>query len=239
MQFLNKTLATAAENLALDEALLESAEVAPGDVEVLRLWESPQYAAVLGRSSRAADEVDLKVCHSRGIPVVRRASGGGSVVIGPGCLMYSVVLSYQRRPQLRMIERAHHFVLEVVAAAVGDLVGEVQLSGTSDLTQAGRKFSGNSLRCKRHQLLYHGTLLYDFPLELISSCLHSPPRQPEYRADRSHTEFVTNLAVPVDQLRASLIHQWRAVQLLDDWPRARTVELTAEKFTQHKWNFGR
>lgn len=237
MQLLDVSLDTLAENLALDEALLESAEA--GGQEVLRLWESPQYAAVLGRSSRAASELDLAACQSRGMLVSRRVSGGAAVVIGPGCLMYSVVLSYERRPQLRMIEQAHRFVLGIVAAAVSELAGKVCLAGISDLTRAGRKFSGNSLRCKRAQLLYHGTLLYDFPLELIASCLRRPPRQPEYRQDRSHSEFVSNLSVSVDQLRVALKNQWDAHRTLDDWPRARTRELAIEKYGEREWLFCR
>ena len=237
MQFLDKSLATPAENLALDEALLEVAETSNGTAEVLRLWESPRYAAVLGRSSRASDEVDLQSCKQRRIPVVRRTSGGGAVVIGPGCLMYSVFLSYRCRPELRMIERAHQFVLGVVASAVAELVGEVQLSGTSDLTLVGKKFSGNSLRCKRHWLLYHGTLLYDFPLELISDCLPMPLRQPDYRSDRCHEEFITNLTAPVEQLRATLVRRWQAEQPLNDWPRSRTTELAMQKFADRAWTF--
>jgi len=67
------------------------------------------------------------------------------------------------------------------------------MRGTSDLAVAERKFSGNSSRVKRGHLLYHGTLLYDFPLGLISDCLRTPPRQPHYRERRSHGEFVNNI----------------------------------------------
>ena len=42
-------------------------------------------------------------------------------------------------------------------------------------------------------LLYHGTVLYDFNLELIDECLTMPPRVPDYRASRDHRDFVTNL----------------------------------------------
>ena len=239
MWLLDKSLAMPAENLALDEALLVTSDTAVESREVLRLWESPQHVVVLGRSSRAADEVDLEACRSLGVEVVRRTTGGAAVVIGPGCLMYSVFLSYRCRPELRMIERAHRFVLGVVASAVGELVGEVQLLGTSDLTLAGRKFSGNSLRCKRQQLLYHGTLLYDFPLELISQCLRMPPRQPDYRAARAHNDFLTSLGVTAEQLRQTLVHHWQAHRPLGDWPRSLTAEFATEKFADRDWTFTR
>src|SRR3990172_4115245 len=76
MRRLLLTLDTPAANLALDEALLEQAEAEGAEAEVLRLWESPQPIVVVGRSSRVELEVDQAACAARGIPILRRASGG-------------------------------------------------------------------------------------------------------------------------------------------------------------------
>ena len=54
---LDMTLPTPAENLALDEALLETAEAEGDAAEYLRLWESPVPCVVIGRASRLAGEV--------------------------------------------------------------------------------------------------------------------------------------------------------------------------------------
>src|SRR5580698_6741719 len=111
MQLLDFTLPTPAENLALDEALLEQAEAGSEPSEVLRLWESPQMVVVVGRSSQVPVEVDLAACRTDGLSILRRTSGGLSIVAGPGCLMYSLVLSYENRPHLRSLDTAHRFVL--------------------------------------------------------------------------------------------------------------------------------
>ena len=124
MELIDLTLESAAENLALDEALLEAAETEAGPAEVLRLWESPEWVAVVGRSSRVDEEVRLDECQHRGIRVLRRCSGGASVLIGPGCLLYAVVLSCELRPALRMIEEAHRFVLDRTARALAAVVRE-------------------------------------------------------------------------------------------------------------------
>jgi len=79
---------------------------------------------------------------------------------------------------LRMLSQAHRHVLDMLASALGPLTPGVQCCGTSDLALGALKFSGNSARCRRNYLLYHGTLLYDFPLELIDRCLAMPPRMP-------------------------------------------------------------
>src|SRR5262245_40400973 len=100
MQSLDVTLPTLAENLALDEALLLEAEAGHGG-ETLRLWEWPHPAVILGAGCRLADEVDEEACRRDGVPILRRSSGGGTVLLGAGCLLYSLVLAYDRSPELR------------------------------------------------------------------------------------------------------------------------------------------
>ena len=239
MRYLELTLATAAENLALDEALLDEAEQRGRPLETLRLWEPLGPMVVVGRSSKIAEEVRLGACRKRGIPVLRRSSGGAAVVTGPGCLMYAVVLSYDLRPALRAVDLAHRFVMNTLASALKPLVPNVQYRGISDLAMGEWKFSGNSLRCRRDHLLYHGTLLYDFPLELIEACLAAPPRQPDYRRGRPHGSFVTNLPLKVAAIRAALVTVWNASEPCRNWPRETTARLVAEKYSRRQWNENR
>ncbi len=133
MYQLRLTLPTPAENVALDEALLEACEAGQLAGGVLRLWESPEYFVVLGRSSDPQVEVDLAACRREGVPVLRRPSGGGTVLAGPGCLMYAVVLEYRALPHLRAVDAAHRHVLERIAAALAPQVPGVVHAGISDL----------------------------------------------------------------------------------------------------------
>lgn len=236
MQLLDLTLPSAAENLALDDALLEEAEAGAAPGETLRLWEPREPMVVVGRSSRVESEVHLDACRALGIPVLRRPSGGAAVVAGPGCLMYALVLSYGLRPQLRALTAAHRFVLDTLCSAIAPLAPGVRCCGTSDLALGALKFSGNSARSRRDHLLYHGTLLYDFPLPLVARCLAMPPRMPDYRAGRPHDGFVTNLPLKAEVLRAALVAAWDARQPRDRWPQERTARLVAEKYLRPEWN---
>jgi lipoate-protein ligase A len=236
MLLLDLSLPTSEENLALDEALLEQAEAAGQPYECLRLWEPCRPMVVIGRSSELSVEANEPVCRERGVPIFRRTSGGAAIVTGPGCLMYAVVLSLKLRPHLRSIDEAHSAVLGRLVAAIRMLVPEVRRRGTSDLAIGERKFSGNSLRVKRNHLLYHGTLLYDFPLELAEQCLGQPPRQPDYRAGRSHGEFIANLSTSAHALRQAIAAAWGANEALTDWPRQLTARLVGEKYSRSDWN---
>jgi lipoate-protein ligase A len=235
MQFLELTLPTMAENLALDEALLDEAETSGEPQETLRLWEPSTTAVVLGRSSRRAQEVNEEACRRRNVEVLRRSSGGLSIVTGPGCLMYSVVLSCVNRPELKSISVAHQYVLGKLGGALAEQIPGVCICGTSDLALGERKFSGNSLRMKRQHLLYHGTLLYNFPLEVIAACLLHPPRSPDYRAGRDHNAFIMNLPMPVDVLRKAVQAAFACERIASNWPEALTQQLVRERFSQESW----
>lgn len=281
MKLLELTLPTPEENLALDESLLDQAEAEENAAEVLRLWEPDRPMVVVGRSSKLAQEVKAEECARREIPVLRRSSGGTSIVAGPGCLMYAVVLSLNERPALRAIDHAHRFVLNRIAAALAPAAPSIRCRGTSDLVvgesriaaapapltpsmhchgtshpvvrdskkcptgcgveneptnSVARKVSGNSVRVKRDWLLYHGTLLYNFPIELIEACLPLPPREPDYRGGRSHRCFVANLPVSRDDLRRAMIAGWQADELLADWPRERTSDLVSQRYGLASWH---
>ncbi|MBL8829851.1 MAG: lipoate--protein ligase family protein [Planctomycetaceae bacterium] len=236
MLLVDHTCVTPAENLALDELLLDEAEQHGAPREFLRLWEPDRPLVVIGRSSRFEIEVDRAACERRQIPVLRRSSGGAAIVTGPGCLMYAVVLSYETYPHLRSIDQAHRHVMERLVAAIGTLIPGVAFQGTCDLTWQGCKFSGNALRCRREHLLYHGTLLYDMSLDWIAECLRMPPRTPDYRAGRGHRSFVTNLPVQRESLRDAVQRAFPTQGTYADWDRERLQRLIAEKFGSDTWN---
>ncbi|MCU0785114.1 MAG: lipoate--protein ligase family protein, partial [Verrucomicrobia bacterium] len=111
MRFLDLTLPTPAGNLACDEALLDWCE-AGGDGEVLRFWESPGHFVVVGYANKVATEVNAAACEAREIPVLRRCSGGGTVVQGPGCLNYALILRITADGPTRNISAANQFIME-------------------------------------------------------------------------------------------------------------------------------
>ena len=237
MQLLHYTHPTAAGNLAIDEALLDYAEANEDHPELLRLWEPNQTMVVLGRSSPVEIETNRSYCEANQIEIIRRCSGGQTIVTGPGCLMYAVLLDYRRRPELRMLDRAHEFVIGKMKTAIQTLGIPVGMKGTSDLTFQGRKFSGNALRCKRNWLIYHGTLLCDFDLNLSAKCLGKPIREPDYREGRSHLEFLTQLPTTTEKLSEAITSEWSSGPRAESWPRELTTNLMQLKYQQDEWNF--
>jgi lipoate-protein ligase A len=111
MNLLDLTLPTPAENLACDEALLDWFEANGGD-GVLRFWEPENYFVVVGYGNHVQTEVNVATCDKDGIPIFRRCSGGGTVLQGPGCLNYSLVLKVEEGGPLSSITAANRFIME-------------------------------------------------------------------------------------------------------------------------------
>lgn len=234
LAFLACTLPTIEENLALDEALLWQSEE-HGGPEVLRIWEWPEYSVVLGAGGRFAEDVNEETCQADGVRTARRSSGGGTVLLGPGCLLFSLVLRYDRATELAGIASSFRWIMERIRAGLLVVAPHIEIAGTSDLMIEGRKFSGNAQQRKRDHFLHHGTLLYQFDLSRVGRYLHHPVKQPKYREGRDHTAFVCNLATDQDSLIAILRTIWNAEEPLHDLPMEKVHELCEEKYRVAEW----
>jgi lipoate-protein ligase A len=235
MNCLDLTLPTPAENLACDEALLDTAEA--GELgEVLRFWEPRQHFVVVGYANKVATEVNVSACDRRDVPILRRCSGGGTVLQGPGCLNYTLVLKIQGSNPLNSISVANQFIMERNRAAVESLLDrQVKVQGHTDLACNGLKFSGNSQRRRRRFLLFHGTFLVNLDLALVESLLPPPSKQPAYRQNRSHQVFLMNLQLPAMAVKAALRKAWCATTPMATVPRSDIERLVHEKYSKSDW----
>jgi lipoate-protein ligase A len=234
MNYLERTLTSAAENLALDEALLLEAEAGRGG-EVLRIWEWPTPVVVLGSACKPAEDVKEAACASDAVPVLRRSSGGGTVLLGKGCLLFSLVLRCDRLPELGEIRSSYRHILGKIADALRSEAPGIEAVGISDIAVRGLKCSGNSQQRKRDHLLHHGTLLYAFALEQVGAYLNTPERQPEYRRGREHDQFLCNLPLGRGELIRRLREAWGADRVTDVWPEELVNQLAAEKYASVPW----
>lgn len=239
MHLFTQSLQTPAENLALEDAWLDMAEEGLLDTEILRVWQPSTTFVVVGRGSQISREVDVAAAERADVPVIRRISGGAAIVAARGCLMYALLLSYRQRPHLRMLDEAHRSVMENLVRAIRPLEPRLKWDGTCDLVVDARKVSGNSLRCRRDWLLYHGTLLLEMDLMLLDRFLLHPPREPEYRQKRQHTDFVTNLGLAADAITTELCRAWDAGAESPPVPHERIDRLVRERYSNRAWNYER
>jgi lipoate-protein ligase A len=195
-------------NLDYDDELLRRAENGAG--ERIRFWESSSYFIVLGRTGVIEDDVHVEAAAAGRIPVLRRSSGGGTVLQGPGCLNFAVILSKKANPALESISGSYRCILEKVIAALATQGVLAEFRPVCDLVLSSteKKFSGNAQRRGRDHILHHGTILHSFDLVLVSRYLKMPQKMPDYRNARPHDLFVTNIPVVSGAVRDAVAAQF-------------------------------
>lgn len=200
-------------NLAREEALaitMKDYGVKAG----LRFWKNPS-SIILGISDSLSHNVNEKIFHSWKksfeekkvvknhfldfIYIARRASGGGTVFQNfDGNLNFSFFVDRDLKPELDSVIHSYRIFLGLVQKALSNQKIFIELKGHSDLSYAKDngcfKVSGNSQFRKKNTIVHHGTLILDQKLieEIESSLLH-PPKEPDYRKKRKHSEFLKSL----------------------------------------------
>jgi lipoate-protein ligase A len=204
---------TVAGNLAFDEGLAKSA--AAKGWRLLRFWWGGPPAAVVGFSEDPERTLDTAACASLGVAVLKRCTGGGTVLQTRGVLNYSLILP---DPGNLSVQAGFHQGRQVVCAILAGFGLAGQPEGASDVAVGGRKISGNAQARRWKALLVHGTLLVDFDLDLAARVLRHPAREPEYRRGRDHRDFLVSLrmlGVPADRRLVERVAIEAAGHLLD------------------------
>jgi lipoate-protein ligase A len=232
VRFLELTLSSAAANLALDESLVLVSD-GQSNGEWLRIWEWAAPAVILGAGCSLAHEVDEAACVADGVPILRRSSGGGTVLLGRGCLLFSLVLAYERAPELMHIGSSYRYILERICRSLG--VADLHPAGISDLALGQRKVSGNAQQRKRTHLLHHGTLLYAYDVTQVTRYLRMPARQPAYRQERQHAEFLANLPLTRNDVVLRLRQAFDTDEEPAVWPDERVRQLVETKYAREEW----
>jgi lipoate-protein ligase A len=237
MKYLDLSFDEPSANLACDEALLELMEADFSTDACLRVWQAKKHFVVLGHSNRLFSDVKVSLCDENRIPILRRISGGGAVLQGPGCLNYTLILRSGAR-ELKNIADTFKYVLQRHRLLINELFGAKTacIKGISDLAMNGLKFSGNAQYRKSSCILVHGTFLLSFDLALMEKCLALPAKQPAYRGGRPHLRFVTNLNVDSAQLCDGLRKTWQARDEVCDVPFPRIAALIRERYQKHEWS---
>ena len=241
MHFLDLTLPTVAANLALDEALLIEADAGRGR-PLVRLWDPPEFAVVLGASRRLADDVFADACASDQVPILRRSSGGGTVLVGPGVLCVTVILPDDAAPGLSRVDLAHSYVLERIAAALRSAAPRCKwkCSAAATSSRAGRKFGGSAQRRLKSWFMVHCSILYRFP-----DRAHRPIPQNAVAASPNIVpagptrDFLANLALPRATARRRhpqriFCRHGRLSRYLPCPPRSSNPS-SSEKFANRQW----
>ena len=248
-------------NMAVDEAMARAvgAGCVPATVRLYG-WERPTVS--LGYLQRAASGIDLEACRARGVPVVRRLTGGRAVLHAEE-LTYSVAVPLAgplggltvaesfRILSAGLVETLRRLGVSADLGHPGSETGAAGDPGLCFLVRrmpavlvSGRKLLGSAQRRAQDWLLQHGSLLLEVDHEL-----HRGLFPGWSRADASG---VTSLAEVLgrrpgqDELVAAFEAAWTAVSgracrpgVLSPAEREAALSLAVSRYRDADWTWRR
>jgi lipoate-protein ligase A len=185
---------SAVEHLALDEVLLDA--VAAGQRgPCVRFWRWTEKALVLGSHQSVRNEVDPAAAAELGFAVVRRISGGGTMVCEPaGTLTYSMYLPDSFVSGLSFVGSFRALDAWVVAALV-ELGVPASYRPINDIVSPSGKIAGAAQARRRGAVLHHTTMAFATDPAIVPRLIRIGRPTLEVRGPRSAEKVVTPLSM--------------------------------------------
>lgn len=227
---------TLAEQLALDELLLHHVNEKPGRSSI-RFYDSEILTIVLGLGNKVAEHVHIDACEKDKVSILRRCSGGGSIIQGKGCLSYALFLRYEDYPDCADLKNTTQNLLEHLCKAFQNHGIAAHMKGISDVAIGNKKIIGNAQRRLKNACLFHGCILYDFDINCIAKYLKAPPTAPAYRQNRKHQDFVQNIKISKEKLQTLILSAWPHQEARLPIQMNAIQALCREKYQKRAWSF--
>ena len=190
-RLLDTGLRPAAQNIALNRALLEARQenASPSTLRFLRF----EPCALLGYHQSAEQELNLDYCREHGITIQRRITGGGAIYFDTTQIGWELYLHKHELGTADMSAISRR-ICEAAARGISTLGVEAQFRPRNDIEVDGRKISGTGGAFDGDALMYQGTLLIEFDVEKMLRVLKIPAEKLSDKTVASARERVANLA---------------------------------------------
>ncbi len=143
--------------------------------EGLILIEPAQSFVSLGAFDDAASCLDQDYCRAHGIPVMRRETGGGMVLLGPGQVFYTLVLKRPHATVPSRVDEAYRYLSRAPIAVYRQFGITTRLRPINDIvTGEGRKIGGQGAGDINGCFCFVGSILLDFDTELMHRVVKLP-----------------------------------------------------------------
>jgi lipoate---protein ligase len=168
------------------------------DIELLKrksnqflIWIPDKVYIVLGASNNINDALNRDNVIRDNIPVLKRPSGGQTVILTPNNIIVAAVFVNKNSLHPKDVFQQMNNLIISTIEDVG--IHNLSMMGISDIAISGKKILGSSIYRSKEALLYHAVLNLGEPSTTFEKYLKHPSKEPDYRQGRSHSEFVTSL----------------------------------------------
>lgn len=165
--------------------------LATGDDALLTLVNPRSPYVCVGRHQSVALEVDLDYCRTAGLPVIRRAVGGGAVYLDRNQMFFHFIFPHRQAPA-RIAPLFARFI-EPVVATYRRLGVPAQHRPINDIHVRGRKIGGTGAARIAEATLVVGSFLFDFDVERMARCLRVPSEKFRDKLRTGLDDYITHL----------------------------------------------
>jgi len=238
---------SAAAGLAGDEWLQTLGEPA------LRLYTYRSHCALVGKFQNLEAEIDLGFCRAAEIPVNRRPTGGGAILMGDDQLGIAVVQPAHAAGMPEHPKEIFARYGRAITAGLERLGIRGSLEAKNDIRVSGRKIAGLGVCRNDHgNLLFHTSLLVDLDVDLMLRVLKIPAEKISDKLRAKVEDNLTTVAreigrsIGVAEVREALREGFAASEgitferrgFADDEMRE-IVAIEDEKYRRDEWIFRR
>ncbi len=150
--------------------------------------EGSSPAIVMGISGKEDELVNLSQARALAIPIIKRFSGGGTVIVDEETLFITFICQKASHPFPPYPEP----ILKWSASLYEKAFPFISLK-ENDYVIGNKKCGGNAQYIKKDRWLHHTSFLWNFKPSHMQLLLH-PKKTPLYRQERSHEDFLTTLS---------------------------------------------
>ena len=237
MIYIDSASTDACENFALEDFVIEREG---WHAPVLLFWRT-RPTLMLGNFQNVYAEIDLPYAREKGLAVVRRRSGGGTIFTDPGSWQYSCFFPHAKGEDADFRQAASG-----VCDALRALGVPAEFNGRNDLVVGGRKISGNARHVHPQGVLHHGSLLFDTDFETMQRALTPPADKIAGKGVASVrgrvaniSEFLTQPMTALEFKKKMLDHLLSPSDEIYELSREESIEIAAraDRYRSWEWNF--
>jgi lipoate-protein ligase A len=146
-------------------------------------------AVVMGISGKKEELINSERYGADPIPLIRRFSGGGTVVVDENTIFVSFILNHIDATGASCPKSILDWTVGLYESFLNEFDFRLQ---ENDYALGSRKFGGNAQYLCKDRWLHHTTLLWDYHPGRMDYLL-LPKKRPAYRKERSHGDFLCTL----------------------------------------------
>lgn len=164
---------SAADNMALDETLLElkGKNKSPNTIRFLQF--KPR-AVLVGYHQSVQEEIRMSYCRENNIEINRRITGGGAIFFDENQLGWEIYCDKAFFDIAIPNNKLFRQFCQPVATALGRLGLDAVFRPRNDIEINGRKISGTGGTESEDAFMFQGTMLVDFDVDTMLRALHIP-----------------------------------------------------------------